>query len=235
MGHVIEHAAYIGNPAGLGLESTSEPFLYAISGGQYIWVSYDTSTSHTIKVTTIGTVYQTIDVNMLPKAGENYGVVKKDEIVTAYNFPANAPHDQMVDAIAAFNTGNASIVWTGRKVIYAHYNSSADTISVNFGDDPLRTETYANVSGFYIKTLSSSTYRELKGSEVRIFNDEGDYTVLSTEGPQSDSTLSIDAGKIHIDGEVSGFALILYSSTAGSTKQFRITVDDSGTLKATEI
>ena len=235
VGHVIEHAAYIGNPAGLGLESTSEPFLYAISGGQYIWVSYDTSTSHTIKVTTIGTVYQTIDVNMLPKAGENYGVVKKDEIVTAYSFPNNALHDQMVDAISAFKTGNASIVWAGGKVIEAKYNSSADTISVVFANELLRTMTFENLGGFYNKTLGSSTYAELQGNQVRIINDEGDYTVLSTEGPQSDNTLLVGANKIDIHGEVSGYALILYSSTAGSTKQFRVTVDDSGTLKATEI
>ena len=37
------------------------------------------------------------------------------------------------------------------------------------------------------------------------------------------------------NGEAVAPALILYSSTANSTKKFRITVDDSGTLKATEI
>lgn len=37
------------------------------------------------------------------------------------------------------------------------------------------------------------------------------------------------------NGEAVAPALILYSSTAGSTKKFRITVDDSGTLKATEV
>lgn len=36
-------------------------------------------------------------------------------------------------------------------------------------------------------------------------------------------------------GTVEGTALILKSSTAGSSKRFRITVDDSGTLTATEV
>ena len=89
VGHVTKNVAYIGNPAGLGFESTGEPFLYAISGDQYIWVSYDTATSHTIKVTTIGTNYQTIDVNMLPKAGENYGVVKKMRLLRPMFFQAS--------------------------------------------------------------------------------------------------------------------------------------------------
>lgn len=187
--HTMGPYEYIGNPKVLGSKSTGEPFLY-FNGDQPMWASYDTSTSHTIKVTTISTVYQTIDVNMLPKAGENYGVVKKDEIVTAYRFPVNAPHDKMVDAIAAFRTGNADILWHGRKLSAAEYNSSDDTVTVAHADEPLENVTYANVDGFYNETLGESTYR--------------------TE-------------------------MILQSSTVGSTKKFRITVDDSGTLKATEV
>ena len=233
--HAREPITYIGNPAVFGLESTGEPFLY-VSGQQSVWGSYDTAASHMIKVTTIDTVYQTIDVNMLPKAGENYGVVKKGEIVTAYNFPIQAPHDQMVDAIAAFNTGNASIVWGTDKVISANYDSSADTISVIFADHPLETVTYKSRDGVYHKRVGgSSAYGELQGNQVRIFNDEGVYTVLSTEGPQSDAILYANASKIRIDGAFSGFALILNSSTSNSTKKFKITVDDSGTIKATEV
>ena len=236
VGHVIQNVSYIGNPAAFGLEATSEPFLYANMNQQSMWVSYDTATSHMIKVTTIDTVYQTIDVNMLPKAGENYGVVKKGEIVTAYNFPVQAPHDQMVDAIAAFNTGNASIVWGTDKVISANYDSSADTISVIFADHPLETVTYKSRNGVYLKRVGgSSAYGELQGNQVRIYNDEKDYTVLSTEGPQSDSTLLVNANKIRINGAFSGFALILNSSTSNSTKKFKIPVDDSGTIKATEV
>lgn len=54
------------------------------------------------------------------------------------------------------------------------------------------------------------------------------------------STTAADAGKIlqvSADGAwvAEGTALTLKSSTKGSTKRFRITVDDSGTLSATEI
>lgn len=190
VGHVAASTSYIGNPVAFGAESTGEPFLYAISGSQYMWVSYDTSTSHTIKVTIISTVYQTIDVNMLPKAGENYGVVKKDEIVTAYSFPKNAPHDQMVDAISAFNTGNANIVWNGGRLNEVYYNSSNDTVTVVYANEPLENVTYANVDGFYNQTLGETIHRT---------------------------------------------GMILKSSTKGSTKNFKITVDDSGTITATEV
>ena len=224
-----------GNLGLLGLGDTTDyPFAY-LDAGSSIWATADTAASHTIKVIATKTVYNTIDVNMLPKAGEDYGVVKKDEIVTAYSFPTNAPHDQMVDAISAFNTGNASIVWGIDKVIDAKYDSSADTISVIFANKPLRTLTYKSRNGFYNKTIGSSTYGELQGNQVRIVNDEEVYTALSTEGTQSDAILNVNAEKIHIDGVFSGFALILSSSTSGSTKKFKITVDDSGTISATEV
>ena len=203
-----------------------------------MWISYDTSTSHTIKVTIIDTVYQTIDVNMLPKAGENYGVVKKEEIVTVYDLPMSAPHDQMVDAISAFKTGNASIVWHGVKVIDASYDSSDDTISVTFANEPLNTLTFSNNNGFYNKTLGTVTYRELQGRQVRIANDNNVAAVLAVEGESSNTTLKVGAERISIGGPSWGIStteMILKSSTSGSTKRFKITVDDSGTISATEV
>lgn len=41
--------------------------------------------------------------------------------------------------------------------------------------------------------------------------------------------------KVYWDGTIEGRQLILHSSTEGSTKKFKITVDDSGTLSATEV
>ena len=81
VGHAMTEAGnYIGNPEALGGESTGEPFLYAPEQN-YLWVSYNTSTSHTIKVTTQGTVYKTIDKNFLPEA-EKF-------VVDATNLPSD--------------------------------------------------------------------------------------------------------------------------------------------------
>ena len=81
VGHAAtEYGNYIGNPEALGGESTGEPFLYAPEQN-YLWVSYNTSTSHTIKVTTQGTVYKTIDKNFLPEA-EKF-------VVDATNLPSD--------------------------------------------------------------------------------------------------------------------------------------------------
>ena len=72
---------------------------------------------------------------------------------------------------------------------------------------------------------------------MRIFNDNNDYTVLASEVESGSETLSTTAERISIGGVygISTTEMILKSSTSGSTKKFKITVDDSGALTATEI
>ena len=237
---IVSGLPAFGNLSIMGAGSdTGEPFLMAVDNGQGIVIATaDTSASHTFSISEFAPEVVKIDEKYLPVASEgNYGVVKKSEIVTSYKFDSRAPHDLMVDAITAFKTGNANIVWGGYKVIDASYNSSNDTISVVFGKAPLKVLTCSNYDGFYNRILGSSTYGELQGNRVRIFNDEGVYAVLSVEGVQSDTTLSTGVRRIRLDSNcgLSEHELILTSSTENSTKQFRITVDDSGVLKATEV
>ena len=64
-------------------------------------------------------------------------------------------------------------------------------------------------------------------------------SIASTGKITCNNSLKFDCGSeievVQTSGETGGSAIILRSSTANSTKRFRITVDDSGTLKATEI
>jgi hypothetical protein len=53
--------------------------------------------------------------------------------------------------------------------------------------------------------------------------------------PQSGSGWRKKARSITKAGTVEGKAMIVKSSTEGSTKRFKITVDDSGTISATEV
>lgn len=232
----------IGNSSIIGMGAdTGDPFIItplADDNGTEIYTK-DTSASHTISISVFAGELVKIDKKYLPiSTDDSYGVIKKSDIVSAYNFPMNASHDQMVEAINAFNTGNASIVWHGVKVIDAYYDSSDDTISVTFANEPLNTLTFSNNNGFYNRTLGTITYRELQGSKVRIVNDDNVYAVLSVVGESSNKTLNVLAERISIGRTSYGIStteIILKSSTSGSTKKFKITVDDSGTLKATEV
>lgn len=232
----------IGNPSIIGMGAdTGDPFIItplADDNGTEIYTK-DTSASHTISISVFAGELVKIDEKYLPiSTDDSYGVIKKSDIVSAYNFLMNAPHDQMVEAINAFNTGNASIVWHGVKVIDAYYDSSDDTISVTFANEPLNTLTFSNNNGFYNKTLGKITYRELQGSKVRIVNDDNVYAVLSVVGESSNKTLNVLAERISIGGTSYGIStteIILKSSTSGSTKKFKITVDDSGTISAMKV
>ena len=219
-------------------DDTGEPFLYIRNQATGGFATLETTASHTISVKTTEEVVIPMADEFLPVASENnYGAVKKSEIVTSYKFGTQAPHDQMVEAIAAFGTGNASIVWGINKVISASYNSSDDTISIRFAEEPLKTLTFSNNNGAYVKNLGSATYGELQGNQVRIFNNNNDYTVLAVEGESPNVTLATTANRITIKGiyGMSTTEMILQSSTEGSNKNFKITVDDSGTISATEI
>lgn len=228
----------LGNLSIIGAgDDTGEPFIYLnVPSVGSEFETFDTASSHTISVKKTGEIVTPMAEEFLPVASEdNYGAVKKSEVVSAYNFLRQVVHDQMVDAISAFKTGNASIVWDGRKVIDASYNSSDDAISVTFADEPLKINTYENKDGFYDYNRGSITYAELQGSLMRIGNDDAFYTVLTTEGTSGDKTLRVRAKKIFIDDEFIGNALVLWSSTDKSTKKFKITVDDSGTIAVTEV
>ena len=50
-----------------------------------------------------------------------------------------------------------------------------------------------------------------------------------------DSPNSLIAPKSYVDARITQKEVILESSTGGSSKKFKITVDDTGTIKATEV
>ena len=72
VGHVTGGGSYIGNPEAFGAESTGEPFVYA-NLGPSIWTSYDTATSHTIKVMRQRVTYTPIDENYIPNTIQRVG------------------------------------------------------------------------------------------------------------------------------------------------------------------
>lgn len=86
-------------------------------------------------------------------------------------------------------------------------------------------------------TIASSDYQHVEG-QFNIEDSSGNYAHIIGNGDSHTSsnahTLDWD-GNAWYAGTVEGKALILPSSTENSTKKFKITVDDSGALTATEI
>ena len=272
-GHAIKNVTYIGNPAAFGLEATSEPFLYANMNQQSMWVSYDTATSHIIKVTTVGTVYQTMDENFLPPPPRQVRIL---DITRSYS-------TKEVEEIYQSVLDGTAIYWVNGEVItYISYNPY-DGFTYGFSSG--RQETIRPVDGVWNFTNRETKYP----SEITFDSFYGDYAIIACDpngaggidrqgyeligtnmagfkGNYIQAYYSIvlklrDApyylyisattnGEIEIEKRGSGLAsggetttlfkngdrsMVLKSSTEGSTKKFKITVDDSGTISATEV
>ena len=104
-------------------------------------------------------------------------------------------------------------------------------------------------SGFISHAEGASTTAQRRSQHV-----QGEYNILDTEGSTYDrgkyahiigngtsdtersNAHTVDwSGNAWYQGTIEGTAMIVKSSTSGSTKRFKITVDDSGTIKATQI
>lgn len=212
------------------------PFAYAdAGGGGRIWATADTAASHTIKVTATKTVYNTMDANMLPKAGEGYGVVKKDEIVTAYVFPNNlAPQVEMNKAIDDFIAGKAKITWGSDNIISALRDSDTEII-IRTSDDPVnsyrytvdeRTHTYSKAVASALGDSEISVQRIYIKTEDGI-NYIGPITGVDNQDEADDEYIEYGSTRIYKDG--------IAIKSSDSSKMFKITVNDSGTISATEV
>ena len=87
------------------------------------------------------------------------------------------------------------------------------------------------------KTIASSNYQHVQG-QYNIEDSSGTYADIVGNGSinRRSNAYTLDwEGNAWYSGTIEGKALILPSSTAGSTKKFKITVDDSGAITATEI
>lgn len=139
---------------------------------------------------------------------------------------------------------------------YIRYSS----LFIDSGDDYLKYSggglTVGNTDvGKYIKLQASCTGDS--DVTIRIQNSDGEYFVIYPNGQLTLKNRMLKVGhsgspsiiryvktpekdfdaanKAYVDGKISDTEIILASSTEGSTKQFKITVDDTGTLSATEV
>ena len=98
------------------------------------------------------------------------------------------------------------------------------------------TRTGAHAEGLW--TIASSVYQHVQG-KYNIEDTTGTYAHIVGNGtkdtPRSNAHTLDWNGNAWYAGTVEGTAMIVKSSTEGSSKRFKITVDDSGVITATEI
>ena len=95
---------------------------------------------------------------------------------------------------------------------------------------------YSHAEG--IGTIASSDYQHVQG-HCNVEDSSGIYAHIVGNGANLSSRSNAHtldwSGNAWFAGTVEGTTVIVKSSTAGSSKRFKITVDDSGTISATEV
>ena len=257
VGIVMNPESALGNTSIAGEGSdTGEPFLYVYNTKQHggMFATLDASASHTISVKTTAEIVTPIDEKYLPenlatKADvENAQTTANSAQTTANNAQSTANAAQSTannakvaaDAALPKSGGEISgIIKSLSDIIFPRkYNSDSPPIKglkiSSYIASKILTNTLKSdgVSpSMFSKIETIATY--LDGITIYMPNKmtNGNTVTISADGERLDF-IGINAKK---PITISAKDIILQSSTANSTKKFKITVDDSGTLKATEV
>ena len=238
----------IGNTSIIGIGTdTGEPFLINIykdtNNNTIEIITTETSESHVISISESSQLIVKIPAKFIDKNTSGYIVVHKSETMTK---------QEAANYTSAFLGGEiAFVVWGTNLHIKMIYYVSGSTLSLTLenneyysiteNDEGLfnyndRILTAASFPANYTSTNSALKFyckkNNISISPPSFSNGVGSTNKLFTV--KADGSKSKDFDVLG-NGEAVTPAIILYSSTANSTKKFKITVDDSGTLKATEV
>lgn len=234
----FRNSLFIGNLSIMGAGSdTGEPFLMWINNGSGIEIyTKDASASHTFSIS--GSIAEVIQIP------DKYISNTFKDVVIAGN-PLNWSEDDWTKYYGLFQSGKLlmingigsndskcyvlSMSYTSQ---IAHNISAIDSTgnlySLGVYQDGVEDKFYwapiISYDMFYFRynKTGSSTSEAYERLEVH------DGLTFTTKNANEDAV----SRKVVLEGDKE---IILSSSTSGSTKKFRVTVDDSGTLTATEV
>ena len=238
----FRNSLFIGNLSiAFGGSDTGEPFLMGVSNGSEIGIyTKDASASHTISIS--GSIAEVIQIP------DKYISDTFRDVVIAGN-PLNWSEDDWTKYYGLFQSGKLLMInGIGESfdnqgyVLSMFYASSVRNMSVvsstgafyNLGanssseEDKFYWAPIINLGAFYFDYQQTGSYisptdRE-KYKKLELF----DGLTFTTKNANEDAVRQ----KVVLEGDKE---IILSSSTSGSMKKFKITVDDSGTISATEV
>lgn len=229
----------IGNLSIMGRGSdTGEPFLISTGNGMGIRIATaDTSASHTFSISSTVAPIVKIPSKYIDKDTSGYIVVHKSYTMT---------EEDVQNYINAYSEGSIYfIMWMGL-YITALDNDYTDEIRLTTQNGEIYSIAKNNeglyeyddkefIDARFPFTEAVGVY--VNKETTRIFPKSRQLGVGTTNTVFEVRPDGMKSKSFEVlgNGETVTPALILYSSTANSTKKFRITVDDSGALKATEI
>lgn len=226
---------------------TGEPFIATVNSNNRTLIIYtqDTSASHTISISGMIAPITKIDAKYIPKlpymdkvnptgtgsfslnrkANTTVGIFSFAEGLNTTASGENS-HAEGWGTTASGDSSHAEGKYTTASGGISHaegYSTTASGICSHAeGEKTIASSNKQHVQGKYNVEDSSGTYAHIVGN--------------GTSDTARSNAHTLDwSGNAWYAGTVEGKALILPSSTPDSTKKFKITVDDSGTITATEV
>ena len=236
----------LGNLSIIGAGSdTGEPFFMDVHNGQGILIgTADTSASHTFSISGTVTEIVKIPAKFIDKDASGYIVVHDSPTMTeeeANNYSRALSSGEAVFiiwdyiCISEISISGASVLCLDLRIpngeTYEIVQNSEGLFSL--GDRKLLKANFPS----YTITGDKNPDIGIINNKVNIFPSQVWAGVGTTDTLFSVNANGTKSKNFNVlgNGEAVAPALILYSSTPNSTKKFRITVDDSGALTATEV
>ena len=231
----------IGNPSIMGAGAdTGEPFLILPLADNQVTEVYtlDTSNSHTISISG----FAAAEVVKIP---DKYISDTFRDIIIAGN-PLVWSDDEWDNYYALFLNGkllqiNTDAGYVKRGYVLSMFYGTTSHISFIDSEGNIYSLEYNNAAGkFYWRPffqLKGGLYLTYQQAASEPDNSTLEYAVLEATGPvlkfrTKNANENYIARKVVLEGDKE---LILSSSTSDSTKKFKVTVDDNGTISATEV
>lgn len=251
---------YIGNLsiAEAELDNTGEPFLIAYEDIIAVFTN-DPGAEHTVSITHVDQTIHKLDEKFLPDLDLGVGKAGEGQYSEVFNYNCTAPgmicHAEGNQTCASGINSHAegSLTKSSGEATHAEgwktvasgdeaHAEGAETVASGFFShaEGRSTQTYGNASHAEgMGTIAQTDAQHAQGRYNVIHDYDDNYAHIVGNG-NSDTDRS-DAHTLDWDGNawyagyVEGKKFILPSTTAGSTKRFAITVDDTGTLSVTEV
>lgn len=213
----------------------------------YIYTA-DTSASHTFSISGFVSEVVKIDEKYLPKysvvySGDptDWSKPKKqqmyDDFISGKLVLYRYNRNQIGIVLSAFYSeivGLKFVFFTGNSLI--NFNSPAFSNPIELTESSINYLIENKINNLTRWKLYSADYSEVSVGDLLsmyvAFDSTTKKACISAETKSNGSTIRTERSTIVTNGDSD---IVLSSSTSGSSKKFRITVDDSGTLKATEV
>ena len=239
----VDYSGYIaiGNLSIAGAGSdTGEPFLMLVVNGSRIGIyTKDTSASHTISIS--GSIAEVIQIpdkyisntfrdvviagNPLHWSENDwtkyYGLFQSGKLLMINGYEGYDSKGYVLSMFYSSSVRNMSVVSSTGNL----YNLGANSYS---GENKFYWAPIIDLGYFYFDYRQTGSDINTPKREVYKRLEASDGLTFTTKNANEDEVRQ----KVVLEGDKE---IILSSSTSGSTKKFRVTVDDSGNLTATEV